>query len=165
MKINTSLALRKPLVLEEVIDFSKADLTANYSLKAIQDVHVKATVTLRDELFEVELHILAKLELECGYTLEIFPETYEIDDVLYFSLSSGYEDDEEVFYERGPVIELDDYIFGLIIAYIPLRVVKPGATLPPSDGTFDVTDEEAFNAKRDTTNSAFSELNPEDFPD
>lgn len=40
-------------------------------------------------------------------------------------LSSG-----DIFYEPGNNIDLDPYIFGLILASVPIRVIKKGAKLP-----------------------------------
>ena len=165
MKINTSLALRQPLVLEGPIDLTTADYSANYSLKKITDLYVKSVTTLVGNIFQVEINLTAKLSLECAYTLEIFDQDLTIEDVLYFTLDDLDEDSEDIFYERGPIIDLDGYIFGLILSHIPLRVTKPGATLPQGDGTsFVVIDEETYEKNKHQANP-FDAIDLEDFPD
>lgn len=165
MKINTSLALRNPLYVEETIDLSNADYSANYSLKRIADLYVETETNLVGNIFQVSVNLKAKLTLECAYTLEMFDQDLVIEDELYFTLDDQDEDSEDVFYERGPVIDLDPYIFGLILSHIPLRVTKPGATLPQGDGTsFEVIDEDTYHQNKHQANP-FDDLDLDEFPD
>src|SRR5690554_3988902 len=120
MKINTSLALRQALVLEEDVQLADVNLSANVSLKAIDKLHVKSLTTLQGNLFRVDVTVHAVLTLECAYTLAWFDQTLDFEDTIFFSTTHD-EDGEDVFFEKGPIINLDEYIFGLILAHIPLR--------------------------------------------
>ena len=164
MRINTSLAIRQPLVMEESVDFSTADYSASYSLKNIRDLRVKATTTLVDTLFKIEISLSCILSLECGYSLEIFEQDLAIEDIFYFS-NNQEDEDEDVYYEKGTFIDLDPYLFGLILAHIPLRVIKPGAKRPVSGDNFVVQTEEEYYQEREGMNNPFAELDLEDFID
>lgn len=165
MKINTSLALRQALVLEEDINLDNVDLNANVSLKGINSLRVKTITTLQGNLFKTELEVKANLGLECAYTLELFTQDLNFEDVLYFATKEDDEETEDVFIEKGPLIDLDPYIFGLILAHIPLRVVKPGAKLPSGGESFVVQTEDEYYKERSTTNNPFDNLNLEEFED
>lgn len=162
MKINTSLALRQALVLEEDVQLADVNLSANVSLKAIDKLHVKSLTTLQGNLFRVDVTVHAVLTLECAYTLAWFDQALDFEDTIFFSTTHD-EDGEDVFFEKGPIINLDEYIFGLILAHIPLRVVKPGATLPSGGESFDVQTEDEFYQARTTTNNPFADLDLSDF--
>lgn len=165
MKINTSLALRQDFELEEEIAVSQFELGANYSLKNIEHLKVKALVKLSGSLFEVTLNVSCLLLLECAYTLELFEQALNFEDTIFFSTHNEDDQGEDVFYEKGPLIELDQYVYGLILAHIPLRVVKPGAKLPSSGAAFEVKTEEDYYIEREKQNTPFADLDLEDFPD
>ncbi len=164
MKINTSLALRESFQVVEEIDASRFDLSANFSLKGIHDLVAKALVSYKGELVHVSIDLTGVLDLECAYTLDIFQQKLQISDELFFSNKQD-DDEEDVFFERGPLIELDQYIFGLILAHIPLRVIKPGAKLPLGDEIVEVMREDEYIKTRNVHNNPFNDIDLEDFPD
>ncbi len=164
MKINTSLALRQPLILEETLDFSSLDMRANVSLKGIDNLHVKTTTQLSGNLFKVDVILDCELTLECAYTLDLFKQDLHLDDTLFFS-TSDEDEGEDVFFEKGPQIDFDPYVYGLILAEVPLRVIKPGATLPKGSDNIVIQSEDEYYQERANRPTPFDDLNLDDFPD
>ena len=69
--------------------------------------------------------------LQCSYTLEDVDYDVDTEEILEFS-----EDplDEEILEITGNTINIDDYVLGIIIGNLPLKVVKKGAKLPDIKG-------------------------------
>ena len=101
---------KAPLELEETLHFPKSSYENVATLNEIKDVKVKA---------------------KCSYTLEDVDYDVDTEEVLEFS-----EDplDEEILEITGNTINIDDYVLGIIIGNIPLKVVKKGAKLPNIKG-------------------------------
>lgn len=78
---------------------------------------------------------------------------------LDFSSSDLYENDENIVFVKGDVIDLHPYILGLIITEIPMKVVKKGATLPKGGKGYEViTEEEYYKKKEESVDPRFSAL-------
>ena len=160
MKIKIADGSKLHQTLTAEVDLSDVDLHANYSLKAIKPF----TVTVDFDTFTdvVEVHIRGKvtLILECAYTLEHFDYEVEMDDELTFNFVNPNIEAEtdDCFYEKGPEIFLDPYLYAIILSYIPLKVIKPGANLPKSGEGYEILSEEEFEAKHQTLDDEFGDL-------
>lgn len=164
MKFNINQLINKQLFLKEKIDFTDVDLSSRYSLKAINDLNAEATISMTGDLVHVTLFIEAQVLLECAYTLDIFPDTLSFEEELFFT-DDEEEENEDIYFERGPMIDLDPYIIGLLLASIPLRVIKPGATLPEGNDVYEVISEDEYNENMKKRPTPFDDLDLEEFPD
>lgn len=150
MEINIWEALNATKTLEAEVNLKDVDLTANYSLKGIKPFTVHISFDTYDEVVEVDIYAKVELILECAYSLEHFPQEIEVEETLCFNYKNknATEEDGECFYEKGPNIDLDPYLYGLILSYIPMKVVKPGAKRPESGEGYSVMSEEEYEASR-----------------
>lgn len=158
LKIADGIKLHQTLIQE--IDLSDIELKSNYSLKGIKPF----TVTVDFDTFTdvVETHIQGKVQviLECAYTLEHFEYEIVMDDELCFNFVNPNIEAEcdDCFYEAGPEIDLDPYLYAIILSYIPLKVIKPGANLPKSGQGYAILTEEEYATKHPTLNDEFGDL-------
>jgi len=66
---------------------------------------------------------------------------------------------DDCFYEKGPEIFLDPYLYAIILSYIPLKVIKPGANLTKEWAkVYEILSEEEFEAKHQTLDDEFGDL-------
>lgn len=161
MKINRALLQNGvSKTFTETIDFSSATFDPTH-IRSIPFCEVTAKATDYDELLRVELHIKANVIGVCSYSLEDVPLHYEIDDEISFT-----DDPEDVdnYFEKGNLIEMDEYVLGILLANVPIKIVKKGAKLPKSgDGYRVMTEEEHEAEKKKKGNSAFDILDSVEF--
>lgn len=142
--IKAKLPLGKTITSTEVLSFPHEIYNDNH-IRQIEDTEVSLSSTLYESFVRVVVDFKVQVIVACAYTLEDVPLDLHIKDELIFTED---ENDEENFYEPGPSIVLDDYILGLILARIPIKVVKKGAKLPKGDESYRVIDEETLNEER-----------------
>lgn len=128
MIINYAKAAYKPVLIQTTIDLSNVDTSDNITLKKVKAVDVEIETSYEDGILTVFVYGHTIVEVECAYTLKIFEQKYDLDDQLHFTRDFDQVSDD-IFYEKGPDIELDDYIYGLILGTVPLKVIYPGAKL------------------------------------
>ena len=144
MEVNRLLLKpNKPEVVEEDIDFSSNFIDANH-VKRINSCHVKATLTDYEDVLECTLNIKADVTASCAYTLEDVPYKVNVNEKLYFSSDEMDQNSEDIIYEPGNEIEMDHYVFSLIIASVPHNIHKKGAKLPENGNGFRVMSEEDY---------------------
>ncbi len=160
MKFQFSILRHKNhMELEDVETYTSEEIQGIYSLLDMGKVHVHAELTLEGEIAHIEFHIQTKLYLECAYTLEKVDYPLDFIEELDFSSSDLYENDENIVFVKGDVIDLHPYILGLIITEIPMKVVKKGAKLPKGGKGYEViTEEEYYKKKEESVDSRFSAL-------
>ena len=73
------------------------------------------------------------MKLKCALSNEDIDYTFSDSDSLTFSFESNNEDDEIIF-AKGNVVDIDPYIWQLIVVNVPLRVVKEGYSLENKQG-------------------------------
>lgn len=146
--------------LSEVVDLSNYDFSANFSLKGIDPFTLEVVFNTYEEVVEVELYAELNVTLECAYTLEHFAHPLTLNEVITFNFKNPNIENEsdDAYYEKGPLIELDPYVYALILSYIPLKAIKPGATLPTSGEGYEVFDEDEYNAKKQTVGDEFDDI-------
>lgn len=160
MKIKIANALSAEATLTEIVDLSHEDYHANFSLKAIKPFPLTVTYNTYDDEVEVMIKGDVTLTLECAYSLELFDDVISLDDDLVFNFKNPNieAESDDAFYEPGPYIELDHYIYALILSYIPLVVIKPGAKRPESGEGYEVLSEEEYAKKRQTLGDEYDDL-------
>ncbi len=142
---------------EEDITYPKDRMATKPSLLDIKDVHAKVRVENFGETITADIQATATLVLECAYTLEPLERRIKIDEEVHFS--ETVQDDDELLYAPGPTIDLDDYLFGLIMTEVPAKVVKRGAHLPKAGKGYRVLNEaELIREKEKNGDPRFSEL-------
>lgn len=158
MKINRlELKINVPVTYEENIDFKDASYDS-YHVRNIKDCHVVAIATEYGEFLNVKINISCIVLTTSAYTLKDLDYEVKIKDELCFTDNEDLSD--AYFYEKLPQIEIDDYIFSLIVANVPTKVVGKNEKLPESGNGYRILSEEDFyNEKNDKKSSPFDILN------
>lgn len=158
MKFNkANLRRLSHIELEEDIAFPKEKMMANPTIIDIKNVHAVANISVFGELIKADVEIKGTFILECAYTLSPIKRSFRIQDTLQFSSEPQEEDD--VLFAPDQDIDLDSYLFGLILTEAPLKAVKRGAKLPKNGKGFRVlTEEELANEKSEKGDPRFSDL-------
>ena len=157
MKINRlELKINVPVTYEDVIDFKNASYDS-YHVRNIKDCHVVAVATEYGEFLSVKINISCTVLTTSAYTLKNLDYEVKIKDELCFTDNKDLED--AYFYEKLPQIDLDDYIFSLIVTNVPTKVVGKNEKLPESgDGYRIMSEEDFYNEKKNKKSSPFDVL-------
>lgn len=141
------------------IVFSAPKYTFKRPLLDIVQCLVDAEVQKYANNFLIKLKIDAKVVLESSYTLKPFKETIQLIDDIFLDADKSEQEDEYLKIQCEK-IELDDYIYSLIIASLPMRPVKKGEELPSGGENYRVmTEDEYHNERRESGhNNAFASL-------
>lgn len=128
-------------------------------IRRIKDCHVELKITDYDSIFRIEIHLKSNVVVGCAYTLEDVDYVVKTNDGLDFTDEPLDEDDDVLIAMDSTIIDLKPYIYSMIVAAIPLKVVKKGA-VPPSDGVgYRVLSEEEFEKEKNTkTDSRWNAL-------
>ena len=86
----------------------------------------------------------------CAYTLEDVPLKVNVKEKLYFSSDEMDQDSEDIIYEPGNEILMDNYVLSYVIASVPHNVHKKGAKLPNDGKGYRVLSEEDFIKEKQT---------------
>lgn len=158
MKININTLLEGKIYnFEEDIIIDNISDTS-YGLKRLENIHVKADVTLFEDLLSVYLSISGNAVMICSYSLEEGDYKIRLKENLTFTLNEENEDEDMIYDGRSTII-LDDYIRSLILASLPTKFVKKGKTLPTSGENYRVLTEDDFvNEHSKKKNSPFDKL-------
>lgn len=129
----------------EDIDFSLEKLDP-VLIRKIKDCHVEVDVT---NIFyghvRVVINIKSNVVLPCSYTLEDVDYVIKGQEEFIF-VDDKEEIDEEsgLFYEEKDTFDLNPYIFAVLIALVPFKVVKEGAKLPEGGKDYRVLSEDEY---------------------
>ena len=146
MKINRFQLLEgKKDIYEEDIDFSSYPFNDTY-VRNIPSCHAKVELTDFGEILQAIFHIEADVTAVCSYSLEDVPLRLKFDDELEFS--NEVEEDDSIVFEASNIIDLDPHILSLILARIPIKVVKQGAKLPNNGEGYSVLTEEEYEKQK-----------------
>ena len=158
MKINRYQFQNKNYQIEDDIDFSNVTFDPTH-IRGISNTHVTVTGNDYDDYLVLNIKIKADVIGVCSYTLEDIPLKIDISTSLSFSF---LEEDEDVIHIDSPIFELDQYILDLIVAEVPLTLVKKGAKLPSSGDGYRVLSEDEYNKeqenKKDSCWSALDDI-------
>ena len=81
----------------------------------------------------VEYQVSCILKMKCAITNENIDYELKDNDVKIFSFNSG-DDDSDIIYAKGNIVDLVPYIWELIVVNVPLKVIKKGAKLTNTKG-------------------------------
>ena len=141
MKVNKLLFANKDYVFEGEISFEDASVDPNH-IRKILPASFKITGQVFEDLLLLHLDIKTTVIGVCCYTLEdVELPIHIVDDI---QISDTIEDDDHIFYEPNVLFDIDPYILSLIIASVPIKIVKKGAKLPNSGEGYRVLSEEEY---------------------
>ncbi len=148
MKINRALLTNGvSQKYEEEIDFSSVSFDPTH-IKNIPSCVVKATATDYESILRIEVEINALVIGVCAYSLEDVELKLKINDELNFT---DDPEDEDNYYEKGNIIDLDSYILGILLANIPVKIVKKNAKLPESGKGYRILSEEEYVKEKENS--------------
>ena len=155
------LPYTKEAKLSEEVSFDPEVYKCHFPLVEVLKCHADVKVQRFEEFIYVTISIVAKVVLQCSYTLQNFETTIKGVDELHFASSN--EDDDCIEF-KGNTIELDPYIFNLLSASVPLSPKAPNAKAPTSGKGYRVLSEEEFaGEKEEKGNSQFDALKDLEF--
>ncbi len=148
--------------LSEEFDFSKEEIDPLF-IRKIKDCHAEIDIENFSSILRVRINILANVVLPCAYTLEDVDYVLKGNEEFDFVDQEELADNESLFYEADDIC-LDDYVFSLLVALVPLRVYKKGAKLPPSGKGYRVmTEKEYYEEKAKKPDSRWDKLDELEF--
>ena len=145
MKINRLLFQNKGYSIEDDLDFSSQSFDSTH-IRNIGKTHVKITGQDYEDFLVLNFEIVSDVIGVCSYTLEDVPLTVKVNTSLTFTYE---EEDEETIHIDNPIFEVDEYILDLIIAEVPMKIVKKGAKLPSSGEGYRVLSEDEYNKEQE----------------
>lgn len=148
----------KPLVVEEAISFSDSFKCVKPLLE-IKSNHVKVEAMRYEDFIRVIIDVKAVLSLESAYSLKPFDYDLKVSDEFHFSSNKNDEDDDETILINGNKINLDEYVFELICASIPLSPKAKNEKLPSGGEGYNVYSEDEYDKLKDEeTDPRFDKL-------
>lgn len=135
---------------EEAIDFSNVQFDPNH-IKTINECIVKATATDYESILRIVLNIKATVIGVCSYSLEDVELKLNIRDELDFT---DDETDDNCYYEKGNLINLDEYVLGIVLSNVPVRIIKKGAKMPKDGNDYRVISEETYNQEKENSHDS-----------
>lgn len=144
MKISRFDFQKKDFKLEEDLDFSKETFDPTH-IRGIKNTHVVVTGADYDDYLILNIKIKSDVIGVCSYTLEDVDYKVDISTSLTFTYN---EDEEDTVHIDTPIFDLDPFILDLIVADVPLTLVKKGAKLPTSGNGYRVLTEEEYNQEQ-----------------
>ena len=141
MKINRALlTYGVSKSFEDDIDFSSISFDPTH-IKAIPSCHVVVEAIDFETILHLSLKINSTVIGVCSYSLE--------DVKLHLSINEDIditddEEDTDNYYEKDVIIDLDPYILGIVLANVPMKIVKKGAKLPKNGKGYRVINEEDY---------------------
>ena len=163
MKLDVlKLPYTKVSELKEDVIFDPEVFVCHNPLVSVESCHAELKAQRFEEFIYVTISLKAKVVLECSYTLKHFETVISGVDELHFAPSK--DEDEDCIEYKGTSIELDQYIFNLLSASVPLSPKAPNAKTPSSGSGYRVlTEDEYLKEKEESGNSQFDALKDLEF--
>ena len=156
MQINRNWFLKPNYVFEGDLDFSDKEFDGTH-IRRIENCHFKITGNLYDSLFVMNVTIESKVIAISAYTLKDVTLNLKFSDIL--NISDEVEDDDELFYEKNDIFDIDPYILSLIIAEVPMVVTNKNEKLPEDGkGYRIITEDEYLEEQKNKKDDRWSKL-------
>lgn len=153
----------KILTISSEVIFDNDKYKFSYPLTKINKCFVTAKIKKYEDFINVHLNVSADVRLICSYSLKEFDYDIDNEDDFNFSNLDSDIDNDFIIY-KGNRIDLDDYIYELIISSVPTSPIAPNAKLPKSGSGYRVlTEEELLKEESQKGNDKFDILNDLDF--
>ena len=163
MKLDVlKLPYTKVQTLVDDLTFDPEVFVCHTPLIEVKSCHVELKAQRFEEFIYVTISLKAKVVLECSYSLKHFETTISGEDELHFAPSK--DEDEDCIEYKGTSIELDQHIFNLLSASVPLSPKAPNAKTPSSGNGYRVLSEDEYlKEKEETGNCQFDALKDLEF--
>ena len=156
------LPYTKVETMSEDMSFDPEVFVCHNPLVNVLSCHVELKAQRFEEFIYVNVYLKAKVILQCSYSLQNFETEITGSDELHFAPSRD-EDDDCIEY-KGTSIEMDQYIFNLLSASVPISPKAPNAKAPKSGNGYRVLSEDDFlKEKEEEGNSQFDALKDLEF--
>ena len=101
----------------------------------ILDIKVKGNLKYIDSISQclVKYTVSGIMKVKCAITNEEIDYKFSDEEEVSFTFDSNEEDDEIIF-AKGNIVDLAPIVWQLIVVNIPLKVVKEGAKLENREG-------------------------------
>ena len=106
--------------------------------------------------FEIQLEITGEMVIPCAITLEDVTIPFDIESCEIFSFDQS--DDENIHFCKKNWIDLNPIVFQLILAEVPVKVVKNDISYPKGDGWEIITEQDYLNSKIDEIDPRLAKL-------
>ena len=141
MQLNRYFLNQPGYKLEDDIDFSDVAFDQTH-IRKIESCHFELTGNNYDSLCVLNIKIKAKVIAPSAYTQKDVELNLDFSDII--QISDDVEDDEDLFYEKNMIFDIDPYILSLIIGEVPMVVVGKGEELPSDGEGYRVLTEEEY---------------------
>ena len=156
--------VNKKYHISDDVDFSNEKLDG-VLIRKINSCHAEIDIENFSYLLRVVINIKADVILPCSYTLEDVPYVVKGEEEFNFTFEEENASEDLIYIPSGG-IELNEYIYSLLIALVPPKVVKKGAKLSQEGKNYRVlTEEEYLKEKAAKKDSRWSKLDDIDFDD
>lgn len=134
-----------PVQINEKITFDQELIKSSKRLLSLSEIEITGSINYLPEVEQslFKLKIKGIMGLECARTLVLVNHPFEIEDELYFAFNKDYDSDE-VEYVKGNIIDLTPYIWEIIFANIPMRVVAENSKIQTSGDGWEVISEDEY---------------------
>lgn len=134
----------KALTISSEVELDTNKYNFSYPLIKINKCFVNPKIKKYEDFICANLKVIANVRLVCSYSLKEFDSDITNEDDFNFSNLDSDTDDDFILY-KGNRIDLDDFIYELIISGIPTSPVMPNAKLPNSGSGYRVLTEDELN--------------------
>jgi len=149
----------------EVIDFeSTLDKYFDSTNKIIKKIKsLKGTISLDKVGSILVCKILLKgiLTVASSYTGNLFNTNISVKDDLYFTNKQDQETEDSIYVKDS--IDLDYYIYSLVLTSLPIDIYKKGEVLPSGNGYRVIKEEDLIKERNTNDDSPFKKLEGIDF--
>lgn len=162
LEIN-KIPANKPLIVEEDISFDEDTYKCVLPLIEVKKCHVRLEARRYSDFVEANVSIDCDLLLQSSYTLKPFNYKLKANEEYHLSAIQDDEDSDFIIY-KGSHVKMDEYIFNLISASIPMSPKAPGEKFEKDDGDVRFMSEEDFlKEKEEAVDHRFDKLDELDF--
>ncbi|MFB7302243.1 YceD family protein [Heyndrickxia sporothermodurans] len=140
----------KSMDINETIDIAEDLKKRDPQIRDVSPIHVTGNADITTEKIAFHLHITGKLILPCSRTLVDvdYPIDVKSTEIYLLNSTTSYEEEEdvEIHYPNGDIVDLDPVIIELLLLEIPIQVfsesAKNDANLPSGNEWEVVTEEQ-----------------------
>lgn len=126
----------KPSFLfNEEISFEEELIKKLSGVQKLSKIKVNGKLKYIDSIAQciIEYEVSGTMKMKCAITNEDVDYNFKDEDTINFTFNSKEEDDEIIF-AKGNIVDLIPYVWQLIVVNVPLKVVKEGAKLVKKSG-------------------------------
>ena len=148
------------ICFDEQIEFDENAISKISHLRKLRDVTVSGDIHYDEssKLALANLEIDGIMSVPCSITLEDVEYPFSTTSEEVYTFDKG-NDNPDVHETKGDIVELYPVIFQLIVAEVPLKVIKEGITsYPKGNGWEVVREEDVLSAKKDTIDPRLAKL-------